>query len=86
MALFPARKAREEKRKRKKIPAGRDIRRLGVTASLISGWVDRDGQTERRFVAYFSYEGIDYLIDARPTGEQDITMEWLCALLETLHK
>lgn len=63
-----------------------DIRSLGVTASLISGWVDRDGQTERRFVAYFSYEGIDYRISAIPTQEQDITMNWLCALLETLHK
>lgn len=63
-----------------------DVRSLSVTASLFSGWVDRNELTERRFVACFSYEGIDYLIDARPTGGQDISIDWLCALLETLHK
>ena len=63
-----------------------EIRSLGVTASLVSGWNDMDGQTVRLIVAYFSYDGVDYRIMAHPKEGHDISIEWLCALLETLHK
>ena len=63
-----------------------EIRSLGVTASLVSGWNDMDGQTVRRIVAYFSYDGVDYWISATADEGQDISIDWLCALLETLHK
>lgn len=62
------------------------VRSLGVTATLVSGLVDRDGQTEHLLAAHFSYKGVDYSIYAYSTPGQDISIDWFCALLETLHE
>lgn len=70
-----------------------EIRSLGVTAELISGLIEKDGESVREITAYFSYGGIDYgiaaILDPTVTPKEkanEVTMDWLCGRLETLRK
>ena len=63
-----------------------EIRSLGVTARLVSGTKDSAEGTKRCVSAAFTCDGVDYWILATADEGQDISIDWLCALLETLHK
>ena len=63
-----------------------EIRSLGVTARLVSGTKDSAEGTKRCVNAVFTCDGVDYWISATADEGQDISIDWLCALLETLHK
>ncbi len=63
-----------------------EVRSLGEVAMLVSGLIVQNGIQERQIMAFFAYDGICYSIVAMPNEDQDVTMEWLCAKLETLHK
>lgn len=63
-----------------------EIRSLGEIAMLVSGLIVQNGVEERQIMAFFSYEGISYSIIAMPNEDQNVTIEWLCSKLETMHK
>ena len=62
------------------------IKSIGEVARLTSGLIEQDGKEERRVMAYFSHNGISYLITAFQEGERAVTIESLCDWLETLHE
>lgn len=63
-----------------------EIRSLGETAMLVSGLIVQNGTEERQVMAFFACDGISYSIVAMPNEDQNVTIEWLCAKLETLQK
>ncbi len=62
------------------------IKSIDEVARLTSGLIEQDGKEERRVMAYFSHNGISYLITAFQEGERAVTIESLCDWLETLHE
>ena len=62
------------------------IKSIGEDARLTSGLIEQDGKEERRVMAYFSHNGISYLITASQEGERAVTIKLLCDWLETLHE
>ena len=63
-----------------------EIRSLGEIAMLVSGLIVQNGTEERQIMAFFTYDGVSYSIVAMPNEDQNVTIEWFCAKLETLHK
>ncbi len=62
------------------------IKSIDEDARLTSGLVEQDGKEERQVMAFFSHNGISYLITAFQEGERTVTIELLCDWLETLHE
>lgn len=63
-----------------------EIKSLGVTARLVSGLIEQNGTEERQVMAFFCCDGISYDISAMPEPYRDVTLDWPCKKLETLHK
>ena len=63
-----------------------EIKSIDEVARLTSGLIEQDGKEERRVMAYFSHNGISYLITASQEGERAVTIKLLCDWLETLHE
>ena len=64
-----------------------EIRSLGVTARLVSGLsVAGEDPAQSCVMAFFTCDGVDYEISARADEGQELSIAWLCKLLETLHK
>ena len=62
-----------------------EIQSLGVTAKLVTAKV----QGEREIDVFFSYDGVDYyfaVFQGLLSTNRNVTIEWVCDKLETLHE
>lgn len=62
-----------------------EIKSIDEVAMLTSGLIEQDGKEERQVMAFFSHNGISYLITAFQEGERTVTIKLLRDWLETLH-
>ena len=62
-----------------------EIKSIDEVAMLTSGLIEQDGKEERQVMAFFSHNGINYLITAFQEGERTVTIKLLRDWLETLH-
>ena len=62
-----------------------EIQSLGVTAKLVTAKI----QGEREIDVFFSYDGVDYyfaVFQGLLSTNRNVTIEWVCDKLETLHE
>ena len=62
-----------------------EIQSLGVTAKLVTAKI----QGEREIDVFFSYDGVDYyfaVFQGLLSANRNVTIEWVCDKLETLHE